>query len=246
MAISVSATDHIHVVGDSITAGFGVGPWYLAGPVGYGSLKDLLDTRIAQLPGTASGGTVSAGRAIVTGTSSLGTGQQSRLIVTGDGIFGTTMVALNDDTAVANRVTAYSPSIVLVELGINDVLTGVTDGNFQTAAQGVVSKILAQNPGVRIGFLSVLVDGEQWTSGGGGPWGPNARDANIAGKNSILAGLANATYIDTRTPMGSYEQAHNTPEPGVASGFITIDGEHPNAMGVFQMCNWVAASLGVA
>lgn len=112
--------------------------------------------------------------------------------------------------SLTSLVTAYSPKLVVIELGVNDEFTGVSDGNFTTSYQAIISGIRTANgTSVRFLCLSILALGEKHT---GGAWGANPYDAGILSKNAIIKSSCEAVggvYADTRTPLLAWEIANN-------------------------------------
>lgn len=204
----IYSDDRIVVLGDSITAEYPLADptnpyngWY------HPYLQGALD------PGTVS----SAGFG----------GRDAKPVWLNSGVGGQATVGALADLAAL--VTDKNPTVVIIELGVNDVDTSVSDANFTTRYQGIVDGIQAVNgSGVRFVMLSILVYGELHTSGA---WGANSHDTDIAAKNAIIATIAAAegqTYVDLRTPLLAWEVANNP--ANVATGkfcYDAVTGVHP-------------------
>jgi len=150
--------------------------------------------------------------------------------------------------AVTARITSFAPDVIVLLIGINDVFFGVNPAVSQANYDSILSQIRAWSSTVVIACLSVLTEGEQWAAGP--VWsnsGPND-DAAIDSFNAFIQTLCttyNATYVDVRSQMLTYEAAHNTPAPGVASGVLTVDRIHPNATGQVQVSTYAIQSFTV-
>lgn len=159
------------------------------------------------------------------------------LTVINSGVSGNKVADLA--AAVPARVTNYNPNVVVIFIGANDASAGTPPATFRASYDSLISKIVAFAPGVQIVCLSILCQGELWSTSGPSFAG-NAFDSTITSLNAEIAGAAAgcATYVDIRTQGARYEAEVNTPAPGAASGFLTSDGLHPNATGSARIGTW--------
>jgi lysophospholipase L1-like esterase len=136
----------------------------------------------------------------------------------------------NIAAAVTTRITQYNPDVVLLLIGINDALSGVSTADYQANVDSILSQTKAALPHVQFVIVSVLVFGEQWDSG---PlrWGNcGSIDARIDAFNVALQSEATtwgATYVDVRSNILTWLSTNNTPEPGVCNGPFAGGGPHP-------------------
>lgn len=231
-------TDHIHTAGDSLMVGGGNLPY-----PGMGYLSPIANTINAAMALHQA----SLGRPAVA-TSSVGAAPVSayptQIAWTQDAISGTTIQQLAD--AVSTRVMAYAPSgdgsnwTVIIDVSPNDwtAFDRGTPAVWTTPAATIVTTIRATKPNTRIVFVSSIFGlGEQWVAAPSAAWGLNSADIDVEGLNGIASTWAAANgcyYVDIRgekttdpNTMANAESTLNTPAPGVATGVVTFDGEHP-------------------
>lgn len=223
MSLTLQPGDKIVMFGDSITAGIGFGPWYAPWVTSVNATYTAAGTTLVSKP--AAGPFVSPHRAgAVTTSPNLAPRNYSPTIIN-KGVGGNKIVDLI--ARVNADVIAQSPTVVIIEEGINDVIGGTDVTTFGNNAVSLLNTITSGLPGVRLAWVSCLCYGEVYPDP---TWGPpiNAINAKI---QTAIAG-AGGTYIDVRTPQQAYEAANNTPPPGVNMGILTNDSTHPNATGI--------------
>lgn len=150
--------------------------------------------------------------------------------VTSSGIAGDRAVWLASQ--VHDRIASFSPDVVVVMIGINDIRVGTSSAVIGAAMGSILYGIRAECPAAQILVVSMFLMGEQWLSG---PlrWAP-ASDNNITAGNTQIQAAATtygAAYADVRDSALLWEQANNTPEPGVDLNKLTwsVDNFHPSA-----------------
>lgn len=126
----------------------------------------------------------------------------------------------------APLVTDNNPDIVVIEIGVNDVFSSVSDAVFAANIHDIVLGIKAwaalqtNKPyGIgagwecRIVIGSILCFGEKWTDNMVDvEWGHNPLDSDILAKNAILLAEATAegcTYVDVRSKLLSVLPTYN-------------------------------------
>lgn len=133
--------------------------------------------------------------------------------------------------AVASRITAYGAQCLVMAIGVNDVRFSTGDSAFSTSFNATIDAAIAAQPSLKILSTGIFVNGEDL---------PGAVETDIANKNAIqLATMVRVggTYADVHTPLVTWEGVNN---PGhAASGFLTADGFHPNAIGNSLISEWV-------
>lgn len=137
------------------------------------------------------------------------------------------------DAAVASRITAYQAQALIIEVGRNDVVAGVTDLEFTQRFNGIVDKARAAQPNLKIACVNIFLNGEDI---------PNSYDTDINAKNAIMAATmarVGGTYMDVRSKVVAWEIANNVTH--ATSGLLTApaDGVHPNDFGKVMMGLWV-------
>jgi len=163
------------------------------------------------------------------------------IVVTSNGIGGEKTIDMA--SRVHEQIAIYNPEVIVVEIGYNDMPIGVPLTVFRAAYDSILVGCRAECPGAQIMCISTLLGGEQWRSGPlrwdissefgiGQPYIENY-NAQIAASAAAFG----AAYVDVRTPALTYESVNNTPEPGVASGVLTVDGIHPSNAGKLLMAN---------
>lgn len=148
-------------------------------------------------------------------------------------MFRTSQILANVNT----MILAYNPTVVFLEAGTNDTIFDTPGSQFSADYAALLAAIQSGLPGVQIGCMSVLCDGEQWSSAG---WTENPEDPQILDINTRMEAAAIAagcTYIDQRATLLAYEMAVNTPEPGLDQGFATSDTVHPTTAGKLVMAD---------
>lgn len=138
---------------------------------------------------------------------------------------------------VHERVAIYRPDVIVVEIGFNDAPAATPSAQFRADYDSILIGCRAECPNAQLMSISILTFQEQWLSG---PlrWSPSATQTNIDTLNVQIAASAaalGAAYVDVRAPALVYESTHNTPEPGVTSGILTLDSIHPNPTGQVLM-----------
>lgn len=216
--LTLQPNDKIVMLGDSITAGVGDGTWY--GP--WLTSVDATYTRTGTAF-TSSLATATTKLATATVSAHWAPSNFSPTVIN-KGVVGNTvgqmLARVNAD------VIANSPTVVIVEGGINDAVNGTDLTTFTSNVVALISAIQVGLPGVRMMWIGCFCYGEQF---------PDPQNALINSYNApIVTACANAsvTYMDIRTPQQAYEQANNVPPPGVISGVLCLDGVgngvHPN------------------
>lgn len=219
--LTLQPGDTISFFGDSITLGVGQGAWYSANYIptvnaAYVKAGTILTTSLAAA--TTRSGSVS--------TSPLLAPQDGRPTVLNAGVSGDTVAMML--ARVAADVIAHSPTVVVIEGGVNDAKNGTNLGTFATTCASLISTLRAGLPAARLMWIGAFCFGEMYPAQG--------TDATVPSYNSVISSAcasASVTYVDTRTPQQAYEAAHNTPPPGVDTGITCFDtvppGVHPSA-----------------
>lgn len=234
MSLTVSvSTDRLHIVGDSITA------------FSFHSQAGGLIDQINRANPTTQGLALSAASP---GTLSVSSGQTAgrvlpacpnKLAVTSSGVSGNRIQDIN----IATRVTAFNPTKLIFEVAVNDANLGTDPNTFLTTFQTAINSAVAGTPALAsngIAVMAALEIGELFNAGPGNAWGLNAKDSAVDAINAKLVILAAnnpgvVTFLDTRTALGLWLQAHGGTSPGVASGVITFDQFHPMELGCVLM-----------
>ena len=168
----------------------------------------------------------------------------------------------NIEADITGRILQYGPTHVIVEVGRNDVnppvapFTPTTLVAFRASLDNILDTVLAADPTISITCLSIFTSGELWITSGGQPAWNNYFDPtpgssytpSIAEFDAQIQASCVAhggTYIDLRGPALAYEAIHNVPEPGTATGTLTVDGTHPNAAGETMMSDLYMATVTV-
>lgn len=229
--------------GDSITS-----PLY-AWMSTQGGYVDQVNAQItAALPATAaSTGRNSGQQASASGN--LGSAKPSSgIAVVNSGISGNKIADLQ--TSVASRVTAFTPGIVVTEIGINDATAGTSPSTFRASYDAYLAAVTSGTPGAQLMCISINYDGEQWTATPSLAWNNGGIDATIDALNAQISAscaAAGGTYVNTRASFLTLEQANNTPAPGAAFGVYAISGGvHPTPAGKVAMGNSAMAATTVA
>jgi lysophospholipase L1-like esterase len=106
-------------------------------------------------------------------------------------------------------VAAYAPSLVIIDIGINDALSGTALSTFQTQVQTQISAAVNNNADV---LLVIPI-----------PTNPASIAASVtAGYQGVIRGLAqsnNVPLLDMASRIGAYA-------PALAKGFYYSDGVH--------------------
>lgn len=133
---------------------------------------------------------------------------------------------------VANRITNANPQCLILQVGVNDITGGTSDGSFSTSFNSIVDQARVTIPTLKILSVGIFLDLENI---------PNGTEANIDAKNAIqLASMVRigGAYAPVRTQIVAWEAINN---PGMAaSGFLTSDGIHPNTLGNYQISFWTS------
>jgi lysophospholipase L1-like esterase len=241
MTMPVVAGDSCHFVGDSIT----FYEWFAP------SFVPLINATWPT-PAVAPNPGINAGRnSSTTGASGVVNNSQptkKQIIVTFSGVGGNTAADIAAD--VPSRILAYNPTKVILEVGINDAITGVNPATFAANYLSIITQTRAAIPGIPFLCIGCLCYGEQWLAGPA--WGANIDDAAILSIDneiiSVCGSIPDATYVDLRNPLIAYEGANNLPgPPGAVSGIITFDGIHPIiTAGQVTMGEWAFPYVSVA
>lgn len=131
----------------------------------------------------------------------------------------------------ATYVTAFSPTILIIQIGINDENLPTTTPTFISQLTTFTNACVAANPGLRIVLVST------WLRGTTRPSGSNSDDVIIDAYVAAEAALAASKgwpFVDVRTPYF----AHVEQVP-------TGDGVHPNDIGCWWMSSLVLANVTV-
>ena len=226
MAETVAANDVIVVCGTSITS-FG---WFEP-------LKAMVDGRFANKRNAA----IARFPAVTRPVWQWQTSTDTRPTWVSSGISGNTAADIEGN--VAGRITNYNPTMLILEVGVNDAYQAIANATFTTKYTSIITQSRAAIPTLKIVCVGILCKGEDW------PTGANAYDTVATGidpKNVIIQDIAaanTATYVDVRTPWLAYVTDANTAH--AASGFWTSDDVHPNQTGKIGMSTAVFASLTV-
>jgi hypothetical protein len=229
MAIIIRGGEKALGTGDSITAG------------GYlevaGGLFDQIDAKIPTVTGprfaTAAAGSTPAvaasgsTRAIANSVSTHNTIRRFNTGIAGN---------LTGDIAAAvpARITNLAPDVLILLIGINDVINGMSLAAYSTPNMNtILSQTRAFSSTMQILLVSLLCYGELWAAGPPLSWGPNAPqllDGPIDAFNVMLQGMCstyNCTYADARAQLLVWESINNAPAPGVQAGPFAGGGPHP-------------------
>ncbi len=235
--INIRPGNRLHFVGDSITA-FG---WYLG-------METVLDAAVLALPQTERLSTNSGrpGYNVGTSGSHVNTVANNPLVYTSSGVVGNKVADIATD--VPTRILAFNPTIVFLEVGINDAIASTNQGAFTASYFSILQQVKAWNANTQILCVNELCFGEQWIAGPPPQWGANVQDNFIASQNQAIAAVANAfaaDVADVRAACLVQEVALNSPAPGAVFGIMTSDAVHPNAAGKAMMCSTALAFCNV-
>jgi lysophospholipase L1-like esterase len=228
MALTLQPADKMVMFGDSISTGSG---WW--GP--YVTQINAAYTRA----GTAfvnSTGAVTTGGTVTVSSASAAANYSPTVI--GKGVVGNKVSDLQ--ARVAADVIALSPTVVIIECGVNDLILATPTGTLATNAANLLSTIKASLPTVRLAWVGILCYGENYPDT---TWGATVNNYNTVLRTAIED--AGGTYIDVRTPQQTYESIYNVPPPGVIQGILCSDTVHPNATGVQLMSDtaWATTTI---
>lgn len=135
------------------------------------------------------------------------------------------------DTGFATQVTPFNPTVLIIQIGVNDATGGTGSAAFLASYTSVVTKARALNVNMKFLLVNALIDGEVWSAGP--VWGANAFDAAILARNNDIAtmvttiqGLGNqCALVDVRAAILPLNVIRN---PAAASGGrVTLDQVHP-------------------
>lgn len=241
--LPVSAGKKTHFVGDSITA---LG-WYSA----TGGIVDQVNATWPAPANAVIGATATGKAGVVSGASAtvIASAQTRKSIaVTASGVSGNVVADVSSN--MSTRVFAFNPDILIVELGVNDILTGTDITTFSNNVASLLSQALAWKPTLPIMWVGPTAYGEVWQVGPPVDWlsgyGNNVSfPTYIAAIRSACASVG-AVFVDTRAPLLVYESTHNTPAPGASQGIATLDQIHPNPTGQVLMGNETFAAMSIS
>ncbi len=142
---------------------------------------------------------------------------------------------------VSGRITTYSPDVVWILVGVNDIANGVSTNSYVTSVTSIFTQVRAWSPSVPIAFCSVICYGEKWAAGP--VWTGNTKDTEIAAYATAVQPVCatyNVTYVDFRAPLLAWESTNNAPAPGASGGVFCSDtpGVHPKAAGEVLLGTW--------
>lgn len=139
--------------------------------------------------------------------------------------------------AVAAGTTTY-----YIEVGVNNaVCCGGSDvAGAQSAALTLISDIHTAAPSAKIAWLNIFSGASEQV--------PASTDSVVATVNGYISAAvaANSGFsylLNIHTAQQAYETANNTPNPGVASGILTVDGLHPNNAGMNFMSSTMESQI---
>ena len=170
---------------------------------------------------------------------------QLHVVNSGESGDGVALIA----AAVPARITNYNPTLMVIEVGVNDCRGDTPLLTFRADFDSILDQTQSVIPSVKIMCLNILTVGEQWTTSGGVPvwndklvpppsnptWTPWIDDYN--GQIQASCTAHGGTYVETRMEYLAWEVANNTPAPGVFTGLLTLDspsnptGVHPTTLG---------------
>jgi lysophospholipase L1-like esterase len=206
-------------------------------------LVDQLTAADTSQSGTTDSGGANASRGGVDVVTATGT---DHIYPINSGVPGNRIADL--DANATMRVTRYDPKLVVVEVGINDIRTGVGTSAFRTSYDSFLGKVATGSPLPALVCLSVVAFGEQWTSGPPMAWSNSGEsyDAIIPGYNNEIQGSCVAhggIFVDVYGAMLTAESMQNTPAPGLLQGVLTQDRVHPTAAGQLVMSDAVRLAI---
>jgi GDSL-like Lipase/Acylhydrolase family len=149
---------------------------------------------------------------------------------------GQTSSALLSD--LTNQITSQNPTDVVMMIGNNDVNFMVPRATTYSNIVSIIEGTLALFPSCKFHvMLSPFISGEQWPAGSDGP-----SDTQLDVTNLMIAGAAKAEallhpgqieVINLKPNCFAWEAQFNTPgPPGVSTGLLTQDGQHPSKAAV--------------
>ncbi len=205
--IEISADDDVHICGNSLTDENAYRFW--DGPGGlFARLRGPYESRS-------------------TGPESAVVGRTPTL--TQFGLSGSTLAQAI--AAFSTRVTPFSPTVLITELGTNEVVLGTTAAAFLASFDTWLALCDALNPSMQHMLIGVgPVAGELWAEGTPPTFTGNPYDAAIETFNTdVAAGIpARVQYVPIRPACALFQRARNAPAPGVSQRILTVDGTHPN------------------
>jgi lysophospholipase L1-like esterase len=134
------------------------------------------------------------------------------------------------DAAFATQVTPYNPTVLVVELGVNDPTHSIALSATRAAIASIKTKALLLNPNMKFVFMSAMVDGELWATGpvySGNPYDSGIDAVNVELAAAAEAIGANAIYVNTRAQLLKMIVVRGPAAPGVHGGVCTLDDVHP-------------------
>ena len=163
------------------------------------------------------------------------------------GVGGNTAADIEAD--VPGRITNHNPTVLVLEIGVNDIGLAVGLSSYRASVDSIFTQTLAALPACKLIAISPFLYHETWGAGPvwAGPFDPPANpcvDDFVAQLQASVESFG-GTYVATRATSLAYEAANNTPAPGAVSGFLTIDGLHPNATGMALWSGLLYAALSV-
>lgn len=232
--IPISGGDRVVFCGDSITDQGVFRPAVLA-------INEQLSARRPGAGYVVSGRTVAAG-----GRGVAATVPRQPIVAIMSGVPGDEISSIAAN--IPGRITNYNPDVVFLFVGVNDCLVATPLANFNASYDSVLAGIRAYGD-IPVCCLSIFEIGEQWVSGplrwdnnyDPPPSNPGFTPSIAQYDTQIQTAvndstLSDAEMLDLRAPTLVQEAALNTPEPGAASGVLTVDGVHPNPRGQ----NWIS------
>lgn len=228
MSLNIRWGTTVHPVGDSITV-----QTYWLEP---GGLMDQMNAAARAVPnvgGAAHGATFTGNKGQVVGPVGIVSAapEAAPVINFTAGAGGNSFTIQNVSDNYATFVTPFQFQTMLLECVVNDFVSATPQATHLATYGAFLDRVHADYPRAVIFCLGAFMRHEQWsstpsnhfTSGLTG----NVWDANVATLCAARPGWTE--YIDQMTATLAYEVAHNTPEPGVDQGILTIDNTHPNS-----------------
>jgi lysophospholipase L1-like esterase len=160
--------------------------------------------------------------------------------------------------SVSSRITSYDPSVLVLEVGVNDC-RGLNTGRptplatFRASYDNILATTQVSNPTVKIVCIGILLVAEHWSATPspqitGNPYDEGSTTPSIDDYNAEIAASCAAhggSYVDVRGAAAVAESTMNTPAPGAVDGVLTLpgDGVHPTAAGQLVMSKAAAAAF---
>lgn len=151
---------------------------------------------------------------------------------------------------VHEKIAIYRPDVVVVLFGMNDARILTPASVVGPAYESILYGIRAECPNAQILMMGNFLHSELWLSG---PthWNPTQENIALDAYDAALEPLCaeyGAAFAPFRPTALAWEEANNTPSPGVDLGLLTwpVDNFHPSSDGKLLMADVAMAHVVAA